>query len=79
MIHDWFDSIGFFLTSHTFCTMAPLRTLAALALTFGVAQGFAPAASAVTKQTTRYDLLSRLKRLKFHDFHLGAKVDSKLR
>jgi len=59
---DSFDlNLLFLITSRTFFTMAPLRTLAALALTFGVAQGFAPAANFATKQTTRYGTLLRSK------------------
>jgi hypothetical protein len=40
--------------------MAPLRTLAALALSVGVVSGFAPANNFATKQATRYDVFGLL-------------------
>lgn len=64
---------------HTSFTMAPLRTLAALALTFGVAQGFAPAASFAIKQTTRYGTLLRSNRSDFCHFRVCRQEHSKLR
>lgn len=43
-------------SSHFVFKMAPLRTLAALALSVVAVSGFAPANNFATKQATRYDV-----------------------
>lgn len=52
--------------------MAPLRTLAALALSVGAVSGFAPATNFATKKATRYDIFSLSEWLFLLVFHANV-------